>query len=119
MMGEGLRQTIERVNARLAGLIENARRALRGEGEFKAEDVRQLREPVEEMAPIVAQSPDLRLAQPEIVGELDLYKVHLGELQTTLNQLRVMLLARQASLCSDQTHVSAVSRWASTLRQTR
>ncbi len=119
MMGEGLRQTIERVNARLAGLIENARRALRGEGEFKAEDVRQLREPVEEMAPIVAQSPDLRQAQPEIIGQLDQYKSRLGELQIILNQLRVMLLARQASLCSDQTHVSAVSRWASALRQTR
>ncbi|HME58168.1 MAG TPA: hypothetical protein VKF63_07515 [Terracidiphilus sp.] len=118
-MREGLCQTVEHVNARLAALIENARRALRGEGEFNAEDVRKLREPVEEMAPIVAQSPDLRQAQPEIIGQLDQYKSHLGELQTTLNQLRVMLLARQASLCSDQTHVSAVSRWASALRQTR
>src|SRR5271157_4388901 len=98
VMGDRLRQTVERINARLATLIENARRALRGEGEFNAESVRELREPVEEMAPIVAQSSDLRRSQPEIVGELDLYRVHLGELQTTLNQLRVMLLARQASL---------------------
>ncbi len=118
-MGAGLRQTIERVNARLAALIEAARRALRGEGEFNVESVRQLRKPVEEMAPIVGQSADLRQAQPEIIGQLEQYKSHLGELQTTLNQLRVMLLGRQASLCSDQTHVSAVSRWASTLRQTR
>jgi len=117
-MGEGLRQTIERVNARLVVLMEDARRALRGEGEFNVESVRQLREPVEEMAPIVAQSPNLRSTQPEIVGQLDHYKAHLGELQTTLDHLRVMLLARQASLCSDQTHLSAVSNWAAALRQT-
>jgi len=118
-MGEGLRQTIERVNARLAVLIESARRALRGECEFNAENVRQLRGPVEEMAPIVAQCPNLRRDQPEIVGQLDLYKTHLGDLQTALNQLRVMLLARQASLRSDQTHLNAVSNWASAFHQTR
>ena len=118
-MGEGLKQTVQRVNARLATLIGNARCALRGEGEFNAENVRELRKPVVEMAPIVAESHDLRREQPEIVGELDLYKVHLGELQTTLNQLRVMLLARQASLRADQTHINAVSKWASTFHQTR
>ena len=117
-MGEGLRQTVERINARLATLIENARRALRGEGDFNAEHVRELRVPVEEMAPIVAESAALRRVQPEIIGELDLYKAHLGELQTTVDQLRVMLLARQASLRSDQTHLSAVSKWVSALRQT-
>ena len=118
-MGKGLRQTIEQVNARLAALIEAARRALRGEAEFNAGSVRALRRPIEEMAPIVAQSQSLRRDQPEIVGQLDLYKTHLSELQTTLDQLRVMLLARQASLRSDQTHVSAVSKWASALHQTR
>jgi len=39
----------------------------------------------------------LRL-QPELAGQLDLYKSQLGDLQTTLGQIRVMLLARQASL---------------------
>jgi hypothetical protein len=119
MMSEALRQTIERVNARLVLLIEDARRALRGECEFDSESVRQLREPVREMDPIVAESRELRRVQPEIVGELDLYKTHLGELRTTLDQLRVMLLARQASLRSDQTHVSAVTNWAAALHQTR
>ena len=118
-MGEGLRQTIERINGRLKSLIEKTRGALRGECEFNVASVHELREPVEEMAPIVAECHDLRRKQPEIIGELDLYKVHLGESQTTLNHLRVMLLARQASLRSDQTHVSAVSKWAIALHQTR
>jgi len=117
-MNEALHQTTERVNARLAVLLEKAGRALRGECEFGVHDVRQLREPIEEMAPIVADSVELRVVQPEIIGELDRYKTHLGELQSTLDQLRVMLLARQASLCSDQTHLSAVSKWAAALRQT-
>lgn len=119
MMKAALQAAVERINARLAGLIENARRALRGESEFGVADVRQLREPVEEMAPIVAQSQNLQREHPEMAGQLDQYKRQLGELQTTLNQLRVMLLARQASLRADQTHVSAVSKWASTFHQTR
>jgi len=36
--------------------------------------------------------------QPELEGQLELYKSQLGDLQTTLGQIRVMLLARQASL---------------------
>jgi uncharacterized coiled-coil DUF342 family protein len=118
-MAEELRQTIERVNARLAVLIEAARRALRGEANFNAGSVRELRKPIEEMAPIVAQSQNLRRRQPEIIGQLDQYRSHLGELQATLDQLRVMLVARQASLRSDQIHLSAVSKWASAFHQTR
>ena len=118
-MNDALRHTLERVNARLAVLLEDARRALRGEREFGPGDVHQLREPIDEMAPIVAQSLDLRRIQPEIAGQLDLYKSRLGDLETTLHQLRVMLLARQASLRASQTQLTAVSQWVSAFRQTR
>jgi hypothetical protein len=118
-MEDALRQTVERVNARLTALIEDARHALQGECEFNVESVRKLREPVEEMAPIVAQFHDLRRLQPEIAGQLDLYKSNLDDLQTTLRQIRVMLLTRQGSLNASQTHVTAVSRWVAAFRQTR
>jgi hypothetical protein len=42
--------------------------------------------------------------QPELAEQLDLYKSQLGELQVTLGQIRVMLLARQASLEAGRVH---------------
>lgn len=118
-MSDPVRQTMLRVNARLAELLEGARRALRGEGNFGAEEVRQLRQPVEEMAPIVAESAELRRLRPELDGQLDLYKSNLGQLQTTLEQIRIMLLARQASLEAGRAQLCAVSQWMTAFRQTR
>ena len=93
-MYEAMRQTLLRVNTSLAGYLAGARSALRGESDFNVEDVRKIRRPVDEMGPVLAPSTELLRMQPE----LDLYKSQLGELQTTLGQIRVMLLARQASL---------------------
>ncbi|MGB7283636.1 MAG: hypothetical protein WBE13_15320 [Candidatus Acidiferrum sp.] len=118
-MDDALRQSIERVNARLALLLEEARRALKGECGFDVGDVRRLREILREMVPIVARSSELRRQQPEIGSQLDCYRSQLGELQTTLVQLRVMLHGRQARLHASQSHHTAVSRWVSAFRQTR
>ena len=118
-MKDELRPGIEQINARLAVLLEEARRALRGEGEFEVESIRQLRNTIEKMAPILAQSLDLRRSHPEIASQLDLYKSQLNDLQTTIHKLRVMLLAQQASLHAGQSQNVAVSRWVSTLGRTR
>jgi hypothetical protein len=118
-MGELLRQTIEGANSRLAELLVEAQAALRGEREFTVAELRRLREPVEKMAAIAAGSRALRVAHPEIASHLDAYKVLLGELQTTLQQIRVMLLSRQATLSASQNHVTAASLWVSALHQTR
>ena len=118
-MGDSALQTVERVNVRMAELLEEARRALRGERDFDTEDVQRLREPVGTMDSIVARSYELRRLQPEIAGQFDLYKSQLRDLQTILMQIRVMLTARQAALDVGQTHNTAVSRWVTALHQTR
>lgn len=118
-MYAAMRQTLLRVNALLTGYLADARRAVRGECEFGVEDVRRIRGPVEEMAPVLAHSTELLQLQPELAGQLDLYKSQLGELQTTLGQIRVVLLARQASLEAGRAQLSAVSQWMGALRQTR
>jgi hypothetical protein len=117
-MKDELRQAVEEINSRLAVLLEDARCALRGEREFGVENICQLRGTIGKMAPILAQ-PDLRRSQPEIAGQLDLYKSQLNDLQTTIHKLRVMLLAQQASLDAGQSQNVAVSRWVSTLGRTR
>ena len=83
-MIDAVRQTMLRVNTRLAELLAGTRRALRGEGNFGVKEVRQLRQPLQEMAPIVAESSELRRLRPELDGQLDLYKSNLGQLETTL-----------------------------------
>ena len=118
-MYEAMRQTLLRVNGSLAGYLAEARRALRGECDFCVEDVRRIRGPVEEMAPVMAHSAELLRLQPELAGELELYKSQLGDLQTTLGQIRAMLLARQASLEAGRAQFSAVSRWMGAFQQTR
>jgi D-glycero-D-manno-heptose 1,7-bisphosphate phosphatase len=57
-------------------------------------------------------------AQPELVGQLGLHKSQLGDLQITLGQIRVMLLARQGSLEAGLAQLSAVSQWMRAFRQT-
>jgi hypothetical protein len=118
-MYEGVRQTMLRVNASLAKYLAEARRALSGECDFSVEEVRRIRAPVDEMAPVLAHSTELLRLQPEIAEQLDFYKSQLGELQTTLGQIRMMLLARQASLEAGRAQLSAVSQWMGALRQTR
>jgi hypothetical protein len=110
---------IERANARIEELLEGARRAIRGERDFDATDVRRLQEPIGEMAEIVAQASELRRLQPEFSGHLDRYKAQLRELQSILIQVRIMLHTRQAHLEASQVHTTAVSRWVFALRQTR
>lgn len=118
-MSETPGQTTERINGRLAGLLEEVRGALRGERDFDVEDVRRLGEPVAEMEPIVLQATELRRLQPEIAEQLDRYKSQLGELQTCLVQIRVMLLSRVASLQAGQVHTTAMTLWVSAYGQTR
>jgi len=118
-MSEPLLQTIERVDSQLVILQEEARLALRGERDFNAESVRQLRVTIAEMAPIVAQSSELRRTQPEIANALDAYKFHLRELQTTITQIGVMLQLRRSRMEAGRAHVQAVSNWADTLSTTR
>ncbi|HET7106227.1 MAG TPA: hypothetical protein VFI38_05405 [Candidatus Acidoferrum sp.] len=118
-MYEAMRQTLLRVNASIAGCLEEARRALRGECDFCVEAIHRIHGPVDEMTAVIAQSAELLRLQPELAGQLELYKSQLGELQTTLVQIRIMLLARRASLEAGRAQLSAVSQWMGALRQTR
>jgi hypothetical protein len=118
-MKDDVIETIEGVIRELGELMEGAKRALRGEGEFEVENVRQLRRTVDKMAPIITRSNELRCQHPEIGVQLDRYKLQLTELRTTTQQLQVVLLARQASLIPSQSQNVAVSRWVTAFQQTR
>jgi hypothetical protein len=118
-MPSDLRSKIEAVNARLATLLAETKGALSGEREFGVAQVRALSEPIQEMAPVMRRAAELRAAEPEICGALDLYKAQLGELQTALERVRVMLLTRRGQMEAGRTQLDAVSKWAVALRQTQ
>jgi hypothetical protein len=112
-------QTIETVNAQLAALLADTNRSLSGECEFGVEQVRALSQPLAIMAPILAREHELRSLQPELDAPLDLYKSLLRQLQTALDRVRVMLLARRSQMDSGRVQLDAVSHWANALSHTR
>jgi len=118
-MQEQIGLIVESVSAQLAELLEESKLALLGQRDFRVENAIQLRTTMDKMAPILAQSGELRRTHPEIGAQLDRYKSLLRELQEIIRHLRVMLLAKQASLGPRQSHNVAVSRWISAFRQTR
>jgi hypothetical protein len=113
-----LPEKIETINARIARLLANTRLALSGERVFSATEVRALSEPLAEMAPILERAVELRALHPEVAPQLDFYKAQLRELQTVLEQIRVMLLAQRAQMDGGRLQLAAVTHWAKALGRT-
>lgn len=63
------------------------------------------------LAQIMRESEQARTLMPEISGQLDEYRSQLGELQIILDNVRVMLLARPASLMAGRAQLDAASQW--------
>jgi hypothetical protein len=119
LMGGTPSQTVERANPRMAELLAGAHGALRGERSFGANEVRALRGVLAEMAPVIAQSQELRRSQPEMAGALDLYRSQLVNLQQTVEKLRITMLVHRASLEGSRTQLSAISLWCTAFQRTR
>ncbi len=56
---------------------------------------------------------------PEICPQLELYRSLLAQLQTTLDQLRVMFLARQAGVLAGRRQLDAATHWLAAFQATR
>jgi hypothetical protein len=63
------------------------------------------------LAQTMRESEQARTLMPEISGQLDRYRSQLGELQIILDNVRVMLLARPASLMAGRAPLDAASQW--------
>jgi hypothetical protein len=118
-MQDSALHTVRRANSKLQTLLQRAADALAGRRDFGVEDVRAMAEPVAEMAPIVSEARHLREAVPELHGELDIYAKNLGQLQTALDRVRVVLLARCAHLEAQRGHLETLGLWAAAWRKTQ
>ncbi len=118
-MSDDLRNKVECITARVGGLVNETRGALRGESNFGMEEILRIREPLDQMSEIMRQTAAVRTIMPEISGQLEEYKSQLGELQGILDKVRVMLLARQASLMAGRAQLDAASQWMTAYQGTR
>ncbi len=118
-MSEDLRKKVECINARVSGLVNETRSSLRGESNFGMDEILRIREPLDQMSEIMRQTAAVRTMMPEISGQLDEYKSQLGELQGILDKVRVMLLARQASLMAGRAQIDAAAQWMNAFQETR
>jgi hypothetical protein len=106
-------------NMKLRALLFHTREALAGRGNFTSDHVRAIADPVSRMAPIVAEANRLRTIHPDLDGELEAYAGNLNEMQTALEQMRFMLIARRASLEAMRGHVETLGMWTAALRSTQ
>jgi tetrahydromethanopterin S-methyltransferase subunit F len=118
-MSMSLRQKIDAINVRIQSLHADTQLALRGERDFGVEQVLALSASIQEMAPIIAHTTELRAVEPELATRLESYKSQLRELQTTLDQIRLMLLTKRNQMLTRDGQLEAVSKWAGALQQTQ
>jgi len=118
-MSNPVPEAVERVNGRMHELVERARASLRGERDFGVADVRDMQEPIQEMEAIVRNVNTIRESEPALSEQLDEYRSHIHALQTTLDQIRIMLLARHASLQATRAQLASMNLWFTAYRQTR
>ncbi|HTP69355.1 MAG TPA: hypothetical protein VMJ35_10670 [Dongiaceae bacterium] len=118
-MRPGLRQQLERINARMAYLLDKTRAALRGEGKFTVDEIREIQTPIDEMQMLIGEVAAQRSFSPEIRQEVVRYRSCLRDLRETLDQVRAMLVAQCASMQSTRVQFDAVKQWISAFQQTR
>lgn len=117
--GGRLHDRIASINTALSSLLGDAKDALVGRKEFTVGTVRAIAALVAEMAPVLARAREFRGVEPEITSQLDIYVAQAGELHGVLENVRMMLVAHRGAIESSHEQLRAVSRWASTLQQTR
>jgi len=118
-MDDSILNRMRSANDRLRSVVDLMRGALAGRCQFGVEDMRAVSAPLFEMAPLVADAKRLRKMQPELDSAFENYAQTLSEVQTSLDQMRFMFLARRAQIESTRGHLEIVGRWADTLSQTR
>jgi len=119
VMHQVIPSRVRGVNQKLRAALGKIADALAGRGNFAVEDVRAIAEPVREMASLVCEADRLRAGEPDLRSELETYARNLEELQTGLDRIRCVLLARCAQMEAQRGHMQTVRLWATTWQQTR
>lgn len=118
-MENSARDCVREAVEALRELLLQAREALAGRQDFAVAEIRAISKRLGQMEPIVSRARELRANDPELDSNLKTYAEILRELQTALEQVRFMLLAKQAQLGATRGHLETVNLWATAYTQTR
>jgi hypothetical protein len=110
-VGASTREIVEHSNAVLTELLRDARRSLRGESAFSADQLLRLEEPMAAMAAVMARSEELRAAEPNLVEPLELYTSQLVELQRILEGIHVLLVLQKRAMEAGDAQLSVLMEW--------
>ena len=111
--------TVKDANLKLRGFLHRAEEALAGRSNFGADDLHAAQEPVSEVGTLLSEATQLRATSPELDGELTEYSHNVEAARVALDRVRVVLLARCASIEAQRAHLSTVSMWSSAFTQTQ
>ncbi|MGD0907236.1 MAG: hypothetical protein ABSA96_06620 [Candidatus Acidiferrales bacterium] len=118
-MENSIQDRVREAEAKLRSLLTRARDALAGREDFTVKDIRSISERLGHMEPIVAQSRDLRAKDVHLDADFKAYAKTLKQLETTLEQVRFMYLARLAHLDAARNHRETVNLWVTAFKQTQ
>ena len=118
-MRETILTSVRNANIRLRALLNSAEDAIAGRRNFTAEDLRSAQEPVSQMAPLIDEAQRVRMSDPEISNELQTYARNLESAQIALDRVRVVLLARCASMEAQRAHLESVRMWSAAWAHTQ
>ncbi len=110
---------IRDANSQLGGILIQARDALAGRQDVTPETLRDISQRLTELAPVLLQAVALRSTDIALDSGLQKYAQNLADLQSALEQVQFMLLARQTRLEASRCHLETVNLWATAFQQTR
>ena len=118
-MKETILTSVQAANSRLRALLNIAEDAIAGRRNFTVEDLRSAQEPVSKMKPLIAEAKRIRNSDPNVSNELRDYAMNLEAAQVALDRVRVVLLARCASVEAQRAHLESVRMWTSAWAHTQ
>jgi hypothetical protein len=118
-MKETVLSRVREANSKLRMLLDRADDAIAGRRNFEVQDLREVQGPVAGVAPLLDEAARLRPSTPDLNSELQSYAHNLKAARTALDRVRVVLLARCASIEAQRAHLQTVSLWSSAWAQTQ
>jgi hypothetical protein len=118
-MKETILTSVRNANGRLRALLNDAEEAIAGRRNFTVDDLRSAQEPVSKMTPLIDEAKRIRNTDPNISNELQDYAKNLEAAQVALDRVRVVLLARCASMGAQRSHLESVRMWSSAWAHTQ
>jgi hypothetical protein len=118
-MTENIVARVREANSKLKTLLNSAEEAIAGRRNFTVEDLRTAQGPVAKMRPLIEEAKRICDSDDSVWNELQDYATNLKAAQVALDRVRVVFLARCASVEAQRAHLESVRMWSSAWAHTQ